>query len=140
VGVDVVLKARLFNPPMSAEDFGELRRAFAERWPPDPYYDGKDYHYPDLGFDEYEPVQTIEAQTLWRYYGRGYERGPWPEIRDMGDWAGDRDRRAWRGPLRRRHERRVGRAEPVGRSPGGERRSLGAGQTRAVRAALEWGI
>lgn len=86
MGVDVVMKARFREPPMSGEAFDDLRRAFAVRWPPDEYYSDKDHRYPDLGFDEYEPVQTIEVKTLSRYYGKGYERGHWPEIREMGDW------------------------------------------------------
>lgn len=87
MGVDVVLKARLHEPPMDADAFDELQMAFRERWPCDPIWDKPgDPRYPDLGFDEYEPVQTIEVKTLDRYYGVGYERGPWPEIREMGDW------------------------------------------------------
>lgn len=30
-------------------------------------------HYTDMG-------ATHEVSTCWRYYGAGYERGPWPEI------------------------------------------------------------
>lgn len=86
MGVDVVIKARLHQPPMGPEAFDDLQRAFRERYPADDYYSDKDYRNPDLGFDEYEPAQTIEVSTFWRYYGKGYERGPWPEIKEMGDW------------------------------------------------------
>ena len=86
MGVDVVLKARSFAEPMNEPDFHELRAAFREKWPKDEFSDFGDHFYPDLGFDKYEPVQTIEVKTLWRYYGIGYERGPWPEIKEQGDW------------------------------------------------------
>lgn len=86
MGVDVVLKARLREGVIDAETFETLRSAFREKWPKDEFMDFGDHFYPDLGFDEYEPVQTIEVKTLWRYYGKGYERGPWPDIREMGDW------------------------------------------------------
>ncbi len=35
--------------------------------------------YPSLDADGH-------VNTLWRYYGPGYERGPWPEIRRCIDW------------------------------------------------------
>lgn len=44
--------------------------------------------YPLLTRDDYAdyPSRCLESSVVERYYGPGYERGPWPRIRDMGDW------------------------------------------------------
>ena len=61
MGVDVVFKARP-QPSLSREQFEDVQRRFCEA-------------YPDLN-----------AEGDDRYYGIGYERGYWPQIREMGNW------------------------------------------------------
>jgi hypothetical protein len=85
MGVDVEFKARFHEPP-SKELLDDLLAAFREAWPADAYYSDKGYRLPDLEWTEDDGVRTLECCTLSRYYAPGHERGPWPEIRAMGDW------------------------------------------------------
>jgi hypothetical protein len=83
VGADVTMKARPFGP-MTADEFDDLRSRFIEVMPVE--FELEDVRYPDLRWNEYEPVPTIEVATCRRYYSPGYERGHWPDIKAMGDW------------------------------------------------------
>lgn len=82
MGVDVVLKART-DVPLTEPEFSAMKAALYERFPGEVF---ESWRWPDLEFDPYEPVQTVELNTGWRYYGPGYERGDWPAIREVGDW------------------------------------------------------
>lgn len=82
MGVDVEMKARLLVPLQNAE-FIELRDAFRSEFPDE--YAPDHARYPDLAIDRHEP-SILVLETLHRFYGIGYERGAWPEIRRMGDW------------------------------------------------------
>lgn len=84
MGVDIVIKGRTAEPLTTAE-YERLRDRFREQFPDESHRPG-DYRFPDLVWDETEPVPTLSIQALDRYYGPGYERGHWPTIRDMGDW------------------------------------------------------
>lgn len=84
MGVDIVFKARP-HVPFTAEQFDALRAKLHDAWPDedaDPEY-GRD---PDLEWDPYEDAPTMEVNHWWRYYGVGYERGDWPDIKRLGDW------------------------------------------------------
>ena len=84
MGIDAVFKART-SVPTTPEQFSTLSAALAERFPDRSV--GR--QFPHLTFDEFEPVQTLEIVTLHRYYGPGYERGHWPDLREVGDWLVD---------------------------------------------------
>jgi len=83
MGIDVEFKARPFDP-MTDVEFEDLRARFLEAMPLDVNFG--DRRYPDLRWDKYDRIPTIEVATLERYYGPGYERGRWPAIKAMGDW------------------------------------------------------
>lgn len=68
--------------PFADDDVAEHRAAFHERYVPD------GYGFPFLersGWDD-NPSRNLETSDHLAYYGKGYERGNWPIIRDMGDW------------------------------------------------------
>jgi hypothetical protein len=83
MGVDVVFKARPFTP-LPSPAYRELRAAFHEAFPDD--MPEETARFPAMRWDEFEPVPTIEVISTARYYGPGYERGHWPNIKEMGDW------------------------------------------------------
>jgi hypothetical protein len=75
MGVDAVIK--LATPP-SFEDYDRLVERFRLIWPVELEL-SNGTRYPRLDPDG-------QVRTSWRYYGPGYERGPWPEIRRMIEW------------------------------------------------------
>ena len=84
MGVDVEIKARPVGPTGLAEPLDTLREKFRATFAVEHDFDER--RYPDLAWDDYDPVPTLEVRTLMRYYGPGYERGHWPDIKAMGDW------------------------------------------------------
>ena len=84
MGVDSVFKARPFTV-MSAPAYRELRDAFHAAFP-DELSDADGHRWPHMCWDDCEPEPTIEVVCMERYYGPGYERGHWPDIKKMGDW------------------------------------------------------
>jgi len=103
MGVDVVFKARPFTV-ISSDAYRELRQAFHETFPDD--MPEESHRYPDLLWDEYERVPTIEVRSLSRYYGPGYERGQWPNIKTMGSRVRLMGHKPWDLPWRRAERRR----------------------------------
>ena len=87
MGVDVVIKARPTGP-ITEEEFTKIVNRFREAYP-DPDYEDGEHRYPDIVWDPYDPVPTIEVDNFHRYYGVGYERGHWPAIRALGDWIAE---------------------------------------------------
>jgi hypothetical protein len=85
MGVDVEFKARTTG--QLPEPVATLAARFREAMPFE--YEVGGQRYPDLTWDEYDPIPTLEVHTLMRYYGPGYERGHWPSIRAMGDWLAE---------------------------------------------------
>lgn len=84
MGVDVEFKVRP-SPMLTREKFDDIRRRFYEAYP-DSDVAADNHHFPHMDWDNYEPAPTIQVSSLDRYYGLGYERGPWPAIRAMGEW------------------------------------------------------
>ena len=97
MGVDIEIKARVALP-FSDEEVADLTRRFTAEFPP--YYTAEDGdYYPHLDWDHSEcggfdkrifddkgVPDTLHIGAFERYYGPGYERGPWPTIKAYGDW------------------------------------------------------
>lgn len=83
MGVDVEMKVRL-SVPVSDEAFADVSRRFRDAFPA--IMEGSDrggaWRYPEL----VRRGDEVALSTVHRYYGEGYERGDWPDIRRMGDW------------------------------------------------------
>ena len=76
MGLDVVIK---FCPPAPLTE--KDRRHLAARL--NEAMDSVDYTVSD---DTEGEIPRYELITPWRYYGPGYERGPWPTIRAVMVW------------------------------------------------------
>lgn len=65
-------------PPRAA--LSRLREQFRADWP-------IEYNFGPGAADVYPHInEQGEVHVLWCYYGPGYERGPWPQIRRMIEW------------------------------------------------------
>lgn len=85
MGVDVTFKVRP-HERMTREQFDDVQSAFYKEFPDPHPEDGHGHRWPSMEWDPYEDAPTIEIDSLDRYYGVGYERGPWEQIKAMGDW------------------------------------------------------
>lgn len=84
MGIDVIFKIRP-SKSLTPDEYEVLRRKFYDAHP-DPNAGRNGYRCPELEWDDFESEPTIEVSSLDRYYGVDYERGPWPQIKALGDW------------------------------------------------------